>query len=289
MENFMSGTRRSEQWPSRSDRPLIRAKRDDMFDSSRYTVKDGLKSSSPSNGYDRSVRDRFDVDSNAAERELGSVAEQGSRQLTVMVTDDHPIVREGLVALINRRSDMRVIAEASNGRQAVEKYLERDPDVALLDLRMPVMDGIEAVIAISEQKPSARLVMVTSYQCEEDVYRALRSGAQGYVLKDSSVDELVDCIHAVAGGKTWIPSQVGAKLAKHLAYEPLTARETEILRAVTAGKSNKEIGNACNISEATVKVHVTHILEKLKVAGRTEAINVGLKRGLVYLDGAVAT
>jgi DNA-binding NarL/FixJ family response regulator len=205
-----------------------------------------------------------------------------------MVTDDHPIVREGLVALINRRSDMRVIAEASNGRQAVEKYFEQTPDVALLDLRMPVMDGFEAVIAICEKDPSARLVVVTSYQCEEDVYRALRSGAQGYVLKDSSVEELVDCIRAVASGKTWIPPQVGAKLAKHLAYDALTARETEVLQAVTAGKSNKEIGAACNITEATVKVHVTHILEKLKVTGRTEAINVGLKRGLVYLDGSAS-
>jgi two-component system NarL family response regulator len=193
-----------------------------------------------------------------------------------------------MAALISRCSDMKVIAEASNGRQAVEKYAEHRPSIGLLDLRMPVMDGIEAVSAIVEKDPSARLAVVTSYQCEEDVYRALRAGAKGYVLKDSSVDELIDCVRAVAHGDTWIPSQVGAKLARRLAHEPLTARETEVLRAVTAGKSNKEIGAAFNISEATVKVHMTHILEKLNVTGRTEAINVGLKRGLVYVEGVLA-
>jgi DNA-binding NarL/FixJ family response regulator len=211
-----------------------------------------------------------------------------SGPLTIMVADDHAIVREGMAALISRCSDMKVIAEASNGRQAVEKYAEHRPSIGLLDLRMPVMDGIEAVSAIVEKDPAARLAVVTSYQCEEDVYRALRAGAKGYVLKDSSADELIDCVRAVAHGETWIPAQVGAKLARRLAHEPLTAREREVLRAVTAGKSNKEIGAALNISEATVKVHMTHILEKLNVTGRTEAINVALKRGLVYMEGVLA-
>jgi len=217
-----------------------------------------------------------------------SVLAHGSHKLTVMVVDDHAIVREGLAALINRQSDMEVIAEAGNGRQALEKFVERRPDVALLDIRMPLMDGIAAVSAILQRDASAQLVVVTSYPGEEDVYRALRAGARGYVLKDSSVDELINCIRAVAAGETWIPSQVGAKLAKRLAYEPLTARESEVLRAVAAGKSNKEIGNGFNISEATVKVHMTHILEKLKVTGRTEAINVALRRGLVHIEGVVA-
>lgn len=217
-----------------------------------------------------------------------NVLAHGSHKLTVMVVDDHAIVREGLAALINRQSDMEVIAEAGNGRQALEKFVERRPDVALLDIRMPVMDGIAAVSAILQRDASAQLVVVTSYPGEEDVYRALRAGARGYVLKDSSVDELINCIRAVAAGETWVPSQVGAKLAKRLAYEPLTARESEVLRAVAAGKSNKEIGNGFNISEATVKVHMTHILEKLKVTGRTEAINVALRRGLVHIEGVVA-
>jgi two-component system NarL family response regulator len=153
---------------------------------------------------------------------------------------------------------------------------------------MPEMDGIQAVIAICERDSSARLAVVSSYQCEEDVYRALRAGAQGYVLKDSTVEELAECIRAVGNGRTWIPPQVGAKLAKRLAYEPLTAREREVLAAVALGKSNKEIGAAFSISEATVKVHMTHILEKLKVTGRTEAINVAVKRGLVFIDGSIA-
>jgi DNA-binding NarL/FixJ family response regulator len=205
-----------------------------------------------------------------------------------MVVDDQAIVREGLAALINRHSDLRVVAEASDGRQAVDKYIQQRPNVGLLDIRMPVMDGIAAVTAILQRDASARLVVVTSYPCEEDIYRALRAGAKGYVLKDSSVDKLIDCIRAVAAGETWIPSQVGSKLAKRLTHKPLTTRETEVLRAVTAGKSNKEIGNAFNISEATVKVHMTHILEKLKVTGRTEAINVGLRRGLVHIEGVIA-
>lgn len=217
-----------------------------------------------------------------------SVLAHGPHKLTVMVVDDHAIVREGLAALINRQSDMEVIAEAGNGRQALEKFVERRPDVALLDIRMPVMDGIAAVSAILQRDASAQLVVVTSYPGEEDVYRALRAGARGYVLKDSSVDELINCIRAVAAGETWIPSQVGAKLAKRLAHESLTARESEVLRAVAAGKSNKEIGNGLNISEATVKVHMTHILEKLKVTGRTEAINVALRRGLLHIQGVVA-
>jgi two-component system NarL family response regulator len=212
----------------------------------------------------------------------------GSGETTVMVVDDHSIVREGLVALINRHPGMRVIAEARDGRQAIDKYVEQRPDVGLLDIRMPVMDGIAAVTSILQKDASARLVVVTSYPCEEDVYGALRAGARGYLLKDSSVDELINCIRAVASGETWIPSQVGSKLAKRLTHDPLTARESQVLKAVTAGKSNKEIGNAFNISEATVKVHMTHILEKLKVTGRTEAINVALRRGLVHLEGVAA-
>jgi DNA-binding NarL/FixJ family response regulator len=204
--------------------------------------------------------------------------------LTVLVADDHPMVREGLVAVINRRSDMRVTAEASNGREAVEQFLAVRPDIALLDLRMPLMDGIEAVMSICEQAPTARLVIVTTYQSEEDIYRALRAGAQGYLLKDTPVSDLVECIQTVGSGKTWIPPAVGAKLAKRITDRALTTRETEVIRALAKGKSNKEIGVALNISEGTVKVHVTHMLEKLKVTGRTEAIGTALRRGLVTMD-----
>jgi two-component system NarL family response regulator len=204
--------------------------------------------------------------------------------LTILVADDHPLVREGLVAVINRRPDMRVVAEASNGRDAVDKFFSHQPDIALLDLRMPLMDGIEAALAISERQPGAKIVIVSSYQSEEEVYRAMRAGAQGYILKDAPLDDLIECIHALAQGRAWIPPGVGAKLARRVTGQELTARETEVLRAMSAGKSNKEIGAMLKITESTVKVHVTHLLEKLKASGRTEAISVALKRGLVTVD-----
>jgi two-component system NarL family response regulator len=203
---------------------------------------------------------------------------------TLLVADDHPVVLEGLVALINRQSDMQVVSQARNGREAVELFLAQRPDVALLDLRMPVMDGVEAIRAICEKDPAARLIVVTIYQSEEDIYRALRAGAQGILLKDAPAEDIVECIHAVAQGRTWIPPEVGAKLAKRVTVRELTPRETEVMHAVAKGKSNKEIGVALDISEATVKVHVTHILEKLQASGRTEAIGLAVNRGLVRMD-----
>jgi two-component system NarL family response regulator len=208
--------------------------------------------------------------------------------LRVLVADDHPVVREGLVSLIRRHPDMQVVAQASNGREAVEQFLNHRPDVALLDLRMPVVDGITALISICEKEPSARIAIISSYQLEEDIYRALRAGALGYILKDASQEQLAECLHSVAEGRTWVPPQIGAKLARRVADQELTRREVQVLSAVAAGKSNKEIGAAFKISEATVKVHMTHLLEKLKVTGRTEAINVAVKRGLVHLDLAAA-
>jgi two-component system, NarL family, response regulator len=204
--------------------------------------------------------------------------------LTILVADDHPVVREGLVAMINRQPDMHVIAEAADGREAVEKFLTEHPDIGLLDIRMPVMEGIETISAIREKLANARLVVLSSYETEEDVFRAVEAGAQGYLMKSATKEELVECIRAVCGGRTWIPTDVGSKLAKRINDPNLTDREMDVLGAVAAGKSNKEIGAAFDISEATVKVHVTHILEKLKVTGRTEAINVAVKRGLVRMD-----
>jgi DNA-binding NarL/FixJ family response regulator len=183
---------------------------------------------------------------------------------------------------------MRVIAEAENGREAVEQFFALRPDVALLDLRMPVMDGVEALIAIRKRAPGASLVIVSTFHNEQDIYRAVQAGAHGYVLKDTPTEDLARCIRTVGSGGTWIPPAVAAKLAKRLATQQLTRRELEVLRKVAGGKSNKEIGAALCISEATVKVHVTHILEKLKVAGRTEAIGVAVNQGLVDLAETAA-
>jgi two-component system NarL family response regulator len=204
--------------------------------------------------------------------------------IAVLVADDHPVVREGLVAIINRQSDMSVVAEAQNGQQSVELFFAQRPDVCLLDLRMPLMDGVEAVISIREKEPTARLVILTSHETREEIYRALQAGAQGYVLKEAGLEEILHCVRTVAAGGVWIPPAIGAELAKRLSERELTTRELEVLRAIASGKSNKEIGTELNISEGTVKVHVTHMLEKLKVTGRTEAINKAVKKGLVYLD-----
>src|ERR1700761_4364835 len=203
---------------------------------------------------------------------------------TVLIADEHPIVREGLATLINRRSDMRVVAEAANGREAVDKFIAHSPDIALLELRLPLMDGVEAVISICKRVPSARIVIFTTCQGEEDIYRAMRAGAYGYLPKDAPLSELVECIRSVAEGSRWVPPAVAARLGKRVADRALTARELEVIRALTSGKSNKEIGTLLDISEATVKVHITHILEKLKVTRRTEAINVAMRRGLVHMD-----
>jgi two-component system, NarL family, response regulator len=203
--------------------------------------------------------------------------------LTVLIADDHPMVREGMIAVIDLQMDMQVIAEASNGHEAVERFLAALPDIGLLDLRMPIVDGIEAVRAIRREVPDARLVVLTSYETEEDIYRALRAGAQGYLFKCCTKVELLECIRAVCCGRSCIPPDVGAKLAKRVVAPNLTRRETEVLGALSIGRSNKEIGTLFDISEATVKVHMTHILEKLHVSSRTEAINVAAGRGLVRL------
>ena len=208
--------------------------------------------------------------------------------IRLALVDDQTMFREGLRALLALQNDFVIAGEASDGEEAIGLIERERPDVVLLDLRMPVMDGVEAIASICEKQPAARLIIVTIYHSEEDIYRALRAGAQGILLKDAPAEEIVQCIHAVAEGKTWIPPEVGAKLAKRITVRELTPREKEVMHAVAKGKSNKEIGVALDISEATVKVHVTHILEKLQASGRTEAIGVAVNRGLVRMDAAAA-
>jgi two-component system NarL family response regulator len=206
------------------------------------------------------------------------------KAIRVLIADDHPIVREGLAALINRAPDMKVIAEVGNGREALEQFLCCRPDITLVDLRMPEMDGVDAILAIREQAPEARVIVLTTYDGEEDIYRGLRAGAKAYLLKDARREELMECIRAVHAGRMWIPPSVAAKLASRVGDCDLTSRELEVLRLVVVGKSNKEIGVSLRISEGTVKIHVNHIFEKLKVSGRTEATTVALKRGIVRLN-----
>ncbi|PYV01688.1 MAG: DNA-binding response regulator [Acidobacteria bacterium] len=209
---------------------------------------------------------------------------EGSQQIAVLIADDHPVVREGLVALINRQEDMQIVAEACNWLEAVEKFCSRQPDVGMMDLRMPGMDAVDAISAIREHAPEARIILLTTYDNEEDIYQGLQAGAKGYLLKDTTREELVQCIRAVNNGGTWIPPAVAAKLASRVGAVDLTDRELEVLRLMVTGKSNKEIGAALNVTEGTVKVHVSHILQKLRASGRTEAISLALKRGVARLD-----
>ena len=204
--------------------------------------------------------------------------------IRILIADNHPVVREGLAALIHRQEGMALIAEAASWPEAVEQFDRHKPDLALLEPRMPGMDGASGVRAIREKTPDARIVLFTACDTDEDIYRGLRAGAKGYLLKDVPRDELIESIRAVGEGKTCIPPAVAAKLASRMSAPDMTSREMEVLQLMAQGKSNKEIGSSLNISEGTVKVHINHILGKLNASGRTEATSVALKRGLVRLD-----
>jgi two-component system, NarL family, response regulator len=201
----------------------------------------------------------------------------------ILIADDHPVVREGLVALISRRSDMQVVAEASNGQEAVEQFLRHRPDIALLDLRMPVMDGVEAITAIREKVPTARLIVLTAFDGDEDIDRGLRAGANAYLLKDAPRDGLLKCIREVHEGQTVIPPAIAAKLADRLTTSGLTRRETQVLRLVADGMGNREIAAELSIGAGTVKTHVSSILAKLNAADRTQAATIALRRGILRL------
>lgn len=204
--------------------------------------------------------------------------------LRILIADDHPIVREGLAAILNRREDMTVVAEASNGREAVERYFEHLPDVALLDLRMPEMTGVEAIVAIKQKHPTARLMVLTTFDSDEDIFRALQAGAKAYFLKDAPRDEIISCVRSVSSGLTVIPPAIAAKLAGHLSITALTSRELEVLRVMADGKSNKQIAQALGITEGTVKSHVNAIMRKLDANDRTQAVTGALRQGLLRLD-----
>jgi len=203
---------------------------------------------------------------------------------TVLLVDDHALLRTGVANIINQEPDLHVIAEAANGAEGVDAFRDHRPDVTLLDLRMPVMEGVEAVRHIRDIDPLARVIVLTTYDADEDIARALQAGAKAYVLKDIAADALLSCIHAVLAGKTYVVPAVAAKLAERVTRIQLTPRELSTLRLMADGKANKEIAADLGISERTVKTHLGHLFEKLGVTSRTEAVKVATRRGLVRLD-----
>ncbi len=202
----------------------------------------------------------------------------------MLVVDDHALFRTGVANIINQERDLRVVAEAGNGVEAVAAYERHRPDVTLLDLRMPVMDGVEVVRRIRALEPQARVIVLTTYDTDDEIARALKAGAKAYVLKDISADDLIACIRDVLAGKTYLAPAAAAKLAEGVTHVQLTPRELATLRLTADGKANKEIANELGISERTVKTHLGHLFEKLGVTSRTEAIKVATRRGLVRLD-----
>jgi DNA-binding NarL/FixJ family response regulator len=205
------------------------------------------------------------------------------QKIRIVVIDDQAVVRQGFVSLINTVADMEVIAEGTNGQQAVELYREHKPDVMLIDLRMPLLSGVEAISTIRREFPGARIIVLTTYDGDEDIYRSLQAGAQGYLLKDVFFEDLEDAIRKVHAGSRRIPAEVAERLAGRMSGSELTGRELEVLQQIVAGKSNKEIGSHLNISEATVKSHINNILSKLGVTDRTQAATTALQRGIVHL------
>jgi two-component system NarL family response regulator len=203
--------------------------------------------------------------------------------IRVLIVDDHSIVRQGLATIIDCDPEMTVIAQAEDGQQAITLFREHQPDVTLIDLRMPKIAGVETITAICDEFKSARIMVFTNYNSDEDIYSGLKAGAQGYLLQDAKPNELLNAIRTIHRGEQYIPSEIGAKLVQHISNSDLSGRELEALRSMAQGMSNQEIGTALSIGESTVKSHVNRILSKLGVNDRTQAVIVAVKRGIVSL------
>lgn len=206
-----------------------------------------------------------------------------SSPIRVLSVDDHPLLREGIAALVNSQPDMVLAAQAATGAEAIQVYRQQLPDVTLLDLRLPDMSGIDILIAIRSEFPEARVIILTTFEGDVEVHRALQAGARGYLLKNMPPADLLDVIRQVYAGKKRIPPEIASQLLEHMSDEGLTEREIEVLREVAGGNRNRDIAKRLFISEETVKVHVKHIMEKLGASDRTQAVAIGLRRGIIQL------
>lgn len=208
---------------------------------------------------------------------------EAGNPIRILLADDHPVVREGLALILDNEDDMTVASQASNGHEAVELFRQQQPDVALLDLRMPKLNGVETITAIRAEFPDAHIILLTTYDGDEDIYQGLRAGAKAYLLKDTPCEEILESIRAVHTGQQRIPSPVGVKLVERMGIPELSEREREVLQLMSAGSSNQEIGTVLCITESTVKFHINNILSKLRVQDRTQAVVTALRRGITHL------
>jgi DNA-binding NarL/FixJ family response regulator len=207
----------------------------------------------------------------------------GTEKIKVMVVDDHPLMRVGVASIVNARADMTVVAQTGSGEEAVSLFQQHKPDVTLMDLRLPGMSGVDAILRIRSTFPLARFVVLTTYEGDADIHHALEAGAQGYVIKGMPFQTLVDALQRVHAGRRFLPPPVAKALASRMPDSELSSREQEVLQLLVGGKSNKEIGNLLGITEATVKCHVSSVLVRLNVCDRTQAVVTALQRGLVHL------
>ncbi len=205
-----------------------------------------------------------------------------SSPIRILIADDHFVVRMGLSAVVNAEPDMEIVGEASDGKEALALFTRLNPDITLLDVRMPVLGGIEVAAAIGKQNKTARILMLSAMDGDEDIHKALEAGVAGYVLKDATEEKLIPAIRAVAAGQRWIPQEVAKRLASRRLFEELTSRELEVLNKLIKGMANKQIADALNITENTVKGFLKNILAKMRVSDRTEAVAVAIQRGIIH-------